>query len=377
MNKSRPRVSIIVPVHNGERYMAECLESVVRQSLRDIECVCIDDASTDSSPRILAQFAALDGRIHVLSQPEIRSASQARKDGVFAASGEYVMFLDADDMLLPDACESLEAEIKRQNVDILQFRSCPINVGGVPASRFENLQRFLTPFPGRLEGDAILKACFLEKEFGFTLWNKIYSIDLCRLAFAHIPDGAFPKAQDLLAFFMLAYFARSFAGVDDAVYHRYRFGSGLTGRPHIDFDRFSVFCKQERVSAAIQTFLTSQGTLDTHMAELRQIRKDLLFECFWNWRRNLDQEDSVRGFELLLGTWGTADVLTLLVPSALNGPEESPKANHYATPPTWTEHARLLEELNTLKSSASYRLGSALLFPVRRIYEWCRKIQGG
>ncbi len=125
------KISIIVPVHNGERYMAECLESVVRQSLRDIECVCIDDASTDSSPRILAQFAALDGRIHVLSQPEIRSASQARKDGVFAASGEYVMFLDADDMLLPDACESLEAEIKRQNVDL-------------PGGRLTSSQRELT-----------------------------------------------------------------------------------------------------------------------------------------------------------------------------------------------------------------------------------------
>lgn len=96
-----PFVSVIVPVYNAEKYLRECLDSVVNQTLRDIEIICVDDGSTDSSPAVLAEYAARDSRVRVLTQ-ENAGVGPARNAGIRAARGEFVAFLDPDD-LLPDA----------------------------------------------------------------------------------------------------------------------------------------------------------------------------------------------------------------------------------------------------------------------------------
>ena len=96
-----PFVSVIIPVYNAEKYLRECLDSVVNQTLRDIEIICVDDGSTDSSPAVLAEYAARDSRVRVLTQ-ENAGVGPARNAGIRAARGEFVAFLDPDD-LLPDA----------------------------------------------------------------------------------------------------------------------------------------------------------------------------------------------------------------------------------------------------------------------------------
>lgn len=96
-----PFVSVIIPVYNAEKYLRECLDSVVNQTLRDIEIICVDDGSTDSSPAVLAEYAARDSRVRVLTQ-ENSGVGPARNAGIRAARGEFVAFLDPDD-LLPDA----------------------------------------------------------------------------------------------------------------------------------------------------------------------------------------------------------------------------------------------------------------------------------
>lgn len=96
-----PFVSVIIPVCNAEKHLRECLDSVVSQTLRDIEIICVDDGSTDSSPAVLAEYAARDSRVRVLTQ-ENAGVGPARNAGIRAARGEFVAFLDPDD-LLPDA----------------------------------------------------------------------------------------------------------------------------------------------------------------------------------------------------------------------------------------------------------------------------------
>ena len=91
-----PKISIVIPVYNAADYLPQTLESVLGQSLRDIEVICVDDGSTDRSLAILHDFAARDKRVRVLQQ-ENRHAGIARNTGLEASSGEYVHFLDADD----------------------------------------------------------------------------------------------------------------------------------------------------------------------------------------------------------------------------------------------------------------------------------------
>lgn len=101
---NEPVLSIVVPVYNSERYLEECLDSLRRQTLQDIEIICVNDGSTDGSLILLQKYAALDERIRIINQPNA-GPSKARNEGVKAALAEYIAFVDADDTLVPDAYE--------------------------------------------------------------------------------------------------------------------------------------------------------------------------------------------------------------------------------------------------------------------------------
>lgn len=350
MNNNPPMVSVVIPVHNDALYLRECLDSVVGQTLENIEIICVDDASTDGSGAILDEFAARHSRIRLIRYATNRSASQARKDGALAATGEYLMFLDADDYLERDACERLYGEIRKHGVEILHFGTTVINGGNIPKDRMDNMKRHTCPYAGRLEGPQVFEACFRDEKFGFSIWNKIYSAKLCRKAFAHIPDGSFPKAQDLWAFFILCFFARSYLGQENACYYHYRFGSGLTGHNQMPLTQFETYCTQARVSLGIRRFLQEQGVLEKYLDVHRKIHDDLLLECVWNWLRHLAPHDQGRGFDMLVAAWGADDVASCWV---------------------WRrEYDKARMELADIRRSWSFRVGAAILFVPAKVYAW-------
>lgn len=99
------RVTVLVAAYNAGKYLEECLDSLVNQTLKDIQIVCIDDASTDSTPRILEQYASKDSRIRILRRSENAGQAVARNMGIEVADGDYITMLDADDYLSADALE--------------------------------------------------------------------------------------------------------------------------------------------------------------------------------------------------------------------------------------------------------------------------------
>ena len=90
------KVSVIIPVYNVEQYLRPCLDSVLNQTLKNIEIICIDDGSTDDSLKILMEYAEKDNRITILKQKN-KGAGVARNYGMSIATGEYFLFLDSDD----------------------------------------------------------------------------------------------------------------------------------------------------------------------------------------------------------------------------------------------------------------------------------------
>ena len=113
-----PKVSVIIPVYNTELYLRQCLDSVVNQTLRDIEIICVDDGSTDGSMEILREYQAKDDRIKILSQ-EKSNAGSARNLGLSIAEGEYLSFLDSDDFFELTMLEHMFACAKSGNADIV------------------------------------------------------------------------------------------------------------------------------------------------------------------------------------------------------------------------------------------------------------------
>lgn len=120
MNGDLVKISIIVPVYNVESYLANCLHSCVEQTLYDIEIICVNDGSTDSSLSILQEFALQDYRIRVIDK-ENGGLSSARNAGIRVATGKIIMFLDSDDYLAPNACERVWCEYLENGADIIVY----------------------------------------------------------------------------------------------------------------------------------------------------------------------------------------------------------------------------------------------------------------
>lgn len=117
----RIKVSVVIPVYNVERYLAECMDGILEQTLKDIEIICIDDGSTDRSLRILREYERKDSRVRVLTR-ENAGAASARNAGMELAQGEYLSFLDADDFYEADMLEKAYLCAKEKQADITIFR---------------------------------------------------------------------------------------------------------------------------------------------------------------------------------------------------------------------------------------------------------------
>ncbi|MDR2757022.1 MAG: glycosyltransferase family 2 protein [Planctomycetaceae bacterium] len=115
-----PKVSIIIPVYNVEKYLHACLDSVVNQTLKDIEIICVDDGSPDRCPQILDEYAAKDNRITVIHQQNA-GLSAARNAAYPFIKGEYTLFVDSDDTIEPDLCEKAVAIADAEQADTTYF----------------------------------------------------------------------------------------------------------------------------------------------------------------------------------------------------------------------------------------------------------------
>ena len=152
-----PLVSIILPVFNDEEWIEAALESCVRQTLTQIEIICVDDASTDATCDIVERFTRKDDRVRLIRQPDNLSAFQARRAGIMAASGPHILFLDGDDELEPAAAEKALATARASEADLVGFG---VAVFGAEGERIGGYQARLRHAHRRLDGDAVLEGLF-------------------------------------------------------------------------------------------------------------------------------------------------------------------------------------------------------------------------
>ena len=120
------KVSVILPVYNVGEYLKECLDSLIDQTLKDIEIICINDGSTDNSPEILEQYAQKDSRFIIVSQ-ENQGQGVARNKGVEIARGEYIQFVDPDDWCETDMLETLYRFAKDNASKVVKFNYTEYN----------------------------------------------------------------------------------------------------------------------------------------------------------------------------------------------------------------------------------------------------------
>ena len=113
-----PKISVIVPVYNVELYLYQCLDSIINQTFKDIEIICINDGSTDNSGKVLEEYAQKDDRVKVLTQ-ENQGQAVARNKGLDIAKGEYIYFVDSDDFIHPQTLEIMHSVAERTKCPIV------------------------------------------------------------------------------------------------------------------------------------------------------------------------------------------------------------------------------------------------------------------
>lgn len=224
------KVSVVIPVYNGGECLRECLDSVAAQTLADMEIICVDDGSTDDTPAILADRAARDPRFRVVRQ-ENAGPGVARNTGMAQATGEYLIFLDADDWFEPDFLETMVARAQETGADVTICRSVEFDhATGARRDGAWMLKSALTP------GGAFAPAQAAGHLFQFTYgwpWDKLY-----RRAFA-VETGLsyppLPNSEDLVFVFQSLALAKRIALVDRTlVVHRMGRGGSVSNSRYRD-----------------------------------------------------------------------------------------------------------------------------------------------
>lgn len=212
-------ISVIITVYNMERYLRECVDSVMAQTYQNIEIILVDDGSTDASPDICDEYEKKDNRVHVIHKNN-EGAPKARKVGYEFSKGEYLSIIDADDWMEPDMIEKLYRTVVEQNVLIVmcgRFEesgsgSKPVTQG-IKAGRYSGRQMVEEIFP-----QMIVNQEFFEWGIFPSFWDKLFKRETL-LPHIMAVDNRLPMGNDAAGVYPCLLNADSIYILDECLYH--------------------------------------------------------------------------------------------------------------------------------------------------------------
>lgn len=240
------KVSIILPVYNVEQYLRQCLDSIVQQTLNDIEIICVDDCSTDGTIKILEEYAAKDDRFIVIKQEKNQGQGVSRNVGIKHANGEYVGFVDPDDWIDTIMYEKMYDDAISHNSDIT---ICDF------IRYFEDVNKYgKSKFLRRIEDNYNIvyincsKNEVLDKQFyndtllvlPMACWHKIYKNDFLKKYNIHFPSYRY--LEDVMFNFNAFLNANRISYLEDEFYsYRVRKNSAMRANANLTNQSFEVF----------------------------------------------------------------------------------------------------------------------------------------
>lgn len=206
-----PKVSVVVPVFNTEKYITKCLTSITKQTLREIEIIIVDDGSTDGSTEIIKKFMNSDHRIILLNQQNAKQGA-ARNVGINHAKGEYIGFVDSDDWIDLDYFEKLYMSAKKNNSDLALATNVRIG-NGLTKKRIEiKKEEFIQDLQAKID------VCNLCKDACPT--NKLYKLNFLKNYGIFFPEGI--HCEDKIFTTMAVFYANGITTVPDLYYYYFR-----------------------------------------------------------------------------------------------------------------------------------------------------------
>lgn len=275
-----PIISVIIPVYNVEPYLRECLDSVIRQTFREIEIICINDCSTDGSLAILDEYAAKDSRLKIIGKEKNEGLSAARNTGMSHAAGRYFLFLDSDDCMDRDLCRKANECAEREQAGALIYDFAPFRTAEDLAKNRSKTSSLAGISPS--DREALLR-------FPAFAWTKMIRADLVRSLGLEFPPGL--TYEDLPVHWNIMTRASCIAVLPERLYFYRQRSESITYRTDWSLtDRVSIY-------DLVYSFLVSNNLYDTY----RDLFLQSQLEVFCLVYENIDMIHKEKALELILG----------------------------------------------------------------------------
>lgn len=226
---TNPKFSIILPVFNVEKYITECFNSILNQTLQDFEVICINDSSTDNSLQILNDFANKDKRFIVITQ-ENQGQGVARNNALKIANGEYIVFVDPDDLIEPNMLEDLYKTFKATNTNVIEFNYKTYNESSKAEKIYSLTNHLKKVHKFKIKKDEFYNIKDLKKnllhKIRFYPWTRAYSNSFIKETSASFSPTK--RGEDQLFAFIILFNAEKIQYLDKVLYtYRIRKGSAI------------------------------------------------------------------------------------------------------------------------------------------------------
>ena len=227
----KPKVSIIVIAYNDQVHIDTAVQSARNQTMSDIEIICVDDGSTDDTLKHMNNHSSVDSRVKTITQKNGGMFS-ARYNGLQMANGEYVLFVDSDDKLLPNAVEILCETAEKEKADVIEFGIATFSEGVNPPSieTISFFEKYFSPdrqYPKKSSGPSLISDSFKEKIISWNVWSKIYKRELLLFALQGYDGEYINMAEDMLFSIMVLSCAKKYCRINSILY-MYNIGGGMS-----------------------------------------------------------------------------------------------------------------------------------------------------
>ena len=345
---SSPKISVIIPVYNVEKYLETCMESVINQKFKDIEIICVNDCSTDNSLSILNKFAEKDQRIKIIDKLNNEGLLMARKSGVEIANGEYIVFLDSDDYISDELCEFIADFTQKKQPDIIQF-TVDIEDNTCGSQNSQWLKAALQPENVVLNGENIIKEAYINRSYVTSVVGKAFKTSICKKAYKVIPDEHCYVGEDIFTYFIIAYYSSKYIGVKTPGYYIYRYGLGVENTERVSLAKFEQYCKMSNWIKYAKEFLESNLTSKSTEVAYSKMEQRMFEDCCKIYKDRISEEDRETAAEIIVKYWDINDTTQSVMTDKLGISME--KFVYQTKVPVYTKYALAFNDNNKPKVS--------------------------
>lgn len=296
---TRPKVSILIPVYNTAKYLPKCLESAMNQTLQEIEIIAVNDASPDNAAEVLAEYAAKDPRIKVVTHEKNGGILAARLSGIRAATGMFITCLDADDTLTPDIARAAYETAIAKDADMVHFQF-DIRMENGKKTRFaKSTERNINPAKKSLVGKEVFEGAFVNQLYRWNIVGKLVSYDVFRKAAEALPPGYYIMAEDFCFCTLMSFYAKRYEPLQKKGYN-YILNTGVSAYRPADRKGFERLCTVFTALNAVQSFLKENDAFEEYETAFRKQEERLLGDLMDRWIHRVLPSDRPYCFDFML-----------------------------------------------------------------------------